>query len=89
MDRTVGVAVALVKAAESLLGRKLEMPEQTALIAIFTEETGTDKERALKSIRRFANLTDDQLQIKIGSSDDTNRKFEDLKKVLEAWKRST
>ena len=89
MATTTEVVRSLTSAAEGVLGRKVTPPEQHQLLNFFVHATGTDTERALKAIRQFCNLTDDQLQVKLGSSDDTNRKMEDLKRTLEAWIRST
>lgn len=46
---------ALIKHAHELLGRPLGPAEVESIVDAFNKATGTDEERALKSLRKFEN----------------------------------
>ena len=76
---------ALKRAAEGILGRQLSDAEAQDLIKYFNGAAGSWIEKAKESVRRVANITEQQLLEKQASSDDADRRIRDLEGVVREW----
>jgi hypothetical protein len=76
------IKLALRKAAEALVKRRITEAELGRLYQLYLQETGTDYQRAVKSLSRFSQFTEAQIVEKRSTSDDLDRLMSDLQDKL-------
>ena len=86
MPKDLDLEIALAKAAETLLSRKITASEQAELLRRFKTATGSFHERALKSLEQQTNFSRKEINEKCASSTNTDRVMDDLKEVVTNWK---
>ena len=78
--------LALRKAAEDLVRRRITDQEADALLKHFNESQGTHYERARLALARFANISTLQINERAAASDNTDRILKELDTVTKNWK---
>ena len=79
------VKIALILAAEALIGRKLTESEINELIRAFNKAKGRYYNRALQALEEQSGLSRDQILKEASATTDTDRIMQDLQSTLDNW----
>ena len=76
---------ALQRAAEGLLARSITASERNKLVEIFNGTSGTNRERALAALSRFAGISQRGIVERTAASDNTDRLVDELASAIGQW----
>ena len=76
---------ALRRAAEALVGRPISGEELNTLIQHFNQTSGTEYQRAIGTLSKFAGISEARIVEKTAASDNTDRLIQDLQATISQW----